>query len=114
MPPAELPPIEIDCASVESMLAVDADFLLLDCREENEHQLVHLEAAQLMPMSTLASRAGELSPHRDRRIVVMCHLGGRSLHVAQWLREQGFAHTQSMTGGIDAWATTIDTSLPRY
>ena len=56
----------------------------------------------------------ELAPHRDRRIVVHCHLGGRSLQVAQWLRSQGFGRAQSMAGGIDTWACDIDKTLRRY
>jgi rhodanese-related sulfurtransferase len=34
--------------------------------------------------------------------------------VADWLRQQDFAHVQNMTGGIDAWAEEIDRTLPRY
>jgi rhodanese-related sulfurtransferase len=46
--------------------------------------------------------------------VVHCHHGGRSLRVAHWLREQGFANAQSMAGGIDRWSQEIDPSVPRY
>ncbi|HQU46751.1 MAG TPA: rhodanese-like domain-containing protein, partial [Pirellulales bacterium] len=59
-------------------------------------------------------RVSELEPHRGRAIVVHCHHGGRSLRVAQWLRQQGFAAAQSMSGGIDAWAAEIDPDVPRY
>jgi rhodanese-related sulfurtransferase len=55
-----------------------------------------------------------LAAHRDRRIVVHCHHGGRSLRVANWLRGQGFEQAQSMAGGIDAWSTEIDPAVPRY
>lgn len=107
-------PIYIDVRAVHSLMAVESDFLLLDCRERAEHQTVRIDGATLIPMGELQQRAGELEEFRQKRIIVYCHHGGRSLMVTQWLREQGFARAQNMTGGIDAWALEIDTSLPRY
>jgi rhodanese-related sulfurtransferase len=65
-------------------------------------------------MSEITGRLDELEPHRGRAVVVYCHHGGRSLQVARFLRGQGFDKAQSMAGGIDEWAETIDPSLPRY
>jgi rhodanese-related sulfurtransferase len=107
-------PLEIDCRSVKAKLDQGADFLLLDCREKTEHDTVHIPEAVLLPMSEIQERVAELEPHKQREIVVHCHHGGRSLRVTNWLRQQGFANVKSMAGGIDEWATTIDTTLPRY
>jgi adenylyltransferase/sulfurtransferase len=106
--------LEVAPGEVKRMLDENADFLLLDCREVDEHATVHIAGAMLLPMSELAQRASELEPHRNGRIVVHCHRGGRSLRVARWLRQQGFAGAQSMSGGIDQWSVEIDPSLPRY
>lgn len=108
------PPLEIDCRSVKAKLDQQADFLLLDCREKTEYDTVHIPEATLLPMSELQTRVGELEPQKQREIIVHCHHGGRSLRVTNWLRAQGFPNVQSMAGGIDEWATTVDTSLPRY
>jgi len=108
------PPLEIDCHALNRQLDAGEDLLLLDCREPHEHEIVHLKQARLLPMSELGGRLAELEPHRGQQIVVHCHHGGRSLRVAQWLREQGFPQAQSLAGGIDEWAVAIDTSLPRY
>jgi rhodanese-related sulfurtransferase len=107
-------PLEIDCRTVKAKLDAGEKFLLLDCREKDEHQTVNIKAAVLLPMSELSDRVGELEPHKNSEIVVHCHHGGRSLKVANWLRKQGFANAKSMAGGIDDWAVSIDTSLPRY
>ena len=107
-------PLEIDCQSVKQMLDSGEDFLLLDCREADEHVLAAIAGATLLPMSQITERLAELEPHRQRRVVVHCHHGGRSLRVAQWLRQQGFGQAQSMSGGIDRWAMEIDSSVPRY
>ena len=112
---AESPlPIEIDCESVQSLQAGAEPFLLLDCREQDEYETARIEGASLLPMSELQKRLDELQNHRESRIVVHCHHGGRSLRVANWLRGQGYLQAQSMAGGIDAWALRIDSSVPRY
>ncbi|MES2792033.1 MAG: rhodanese-like domain-containing protein [Planctomycetota bacterium] len=107
-------PLEIDCRSVKAKLDQGADFLLLDCREKTEHDTVNIKEAVLLPMSELTDRIAELEAQKDREIVVHCHHGGRSLRVTNWLRQQGFSNVKSMAGGIDEWATAIDTSLARY
>jgi adenylyltransferase/sulfurtransferase len=51
---------------------------------------------------------------RDRPILVLCHHGGRSRRVTQFLRAHGFAHATNIAGGIDAWAVHVEPSLARY
>jgi len=106
--------IEIEVDAVKQLIDDDADFVLLDCREQEEWDLVHIDGALLIPMSEIQQRVAELTKHKDVHIVVQCHHGGRSLQVAHWLRNQGFDQSQSMRGGIDVWSQEIDSSLPRY
>jgi rhodanese-related sulfurtransferase len=90
----------------------DAPFLL-DVREPWEFQTASIPNSVLIPMGEISSRAHtELDP--DQPIVVLCHHGARSLNVTMWLRNQGFEHAQSLSGGIDAWSRTIDPTIPRY
>lgn len=106
-------PLEVDCRALKQRLDRGEDLLLLDCREADEWELVRLPQTRLLPMSELRQRHGELAADRGRGVVVYCHHGGRSLRVAAWLRQQGFA-AQSLAGDIDQWAVEIDPSLPRY
>jgi rhodanese-related sulfurtransferase len=86
---------------------------LLDVREPWETNSVGFPGAHAMPMGDVPARANnELDP--DGRIVVICHHGVRSLNVANWLRNQGFEHAQSLRGGIDAWARDVDPAVARY
>ena len=107
-------PVEVTCAQVKARLVAKEKFAFLDCREPNEYQTVSIQHAKLLPMSEIQNRLAELESHRGDDIVIHCHHGGRSLRVANWLRQQGFSKAQSMAGGIDQWAIEIDPSLPRY
>jgi len=112
--PSEEPPIEIDVRAVQSMIDSGEEFLFLDCREPEEVAIASIAGTTLIPMNELPTRLCELEPARDGRIVVHCHHGGRSLQVTDWLRRQGFASAQNMTGGIDLWSIAIDPAVPRY
>lgn len=86
--------------------------LLVDCREEWEFELVHLEGARLMPLSTWSEDAArELG---DAEVVVYCHHGIRSRRAVALLRHAGVANSQSLAGGIDRWSLEIDPSVARY
>lgn len=106
--------LELTCAELHQQLQSGADLLLIDCREPDEHAIVSIAAAKLIPLGELPDRLIELESHRDRPIVVHCHLGMRSLRAARWLREQGFSQAQSLAGGIEQWAVEIEPGLARY
>ena len=105
--------IEISCGQVKALQKHGETFTLLDVREPWEWEASRLEGAKLIPMGDIPTRAHqELDP--DHHIIVMCHRGMRSLSVANWLRQQGFEKAQSMRGGIDGWARTVDPKVPLY
>ena len=107
-------PIEIDAAAVKQMLDGGEKLLLVDVREQDEHDIARIPGATLIPMKQIPTSLERLEAYRDGRIVVHCHHGGRSMRVTQWLRQQGYANVQNLTGGIDAWSQQVDASVPRY
>lgn len=90
--------------------------IVLDVREPWEAQLAHVQANgfELMhlPMASVPARLNELP--RDAAIACLCHHGGRSQQVAQFLSRQGFETVANIAGGIHAWAAELDPSIPRY
>ena len=106
--------MEVDCKTVKAKLDAGEDFVFIDCREQNEYDLVKIEGTILIPMGEIPERISELQQHKDSEVIVHCHHGGRSLSVANWLKSQGFQSALSMAGGIDVWAQQIAPSLPRY
>jgi rhodanese-related sulfurtransferase len=87
---------------------------LLDVRELEEHQFAALPNSTLIPLGQLFARAGEIEAWKEQEIVVYCHHGIRSLHAIAQLRSLGFRQLRNLAGGIDAWATTVDSAMPRY
>ena len=90
------------------------DCLLLDCRTEEEYSIAKIAQSKLIPMQEIPERLDELEPWKQKRLVVHCPHGIRSLRVTKWLREQGFKNAQSLKGGIEAWRNEIDSSIPSY
>jgi len=104
---------EISPGQVKSMQLRGETLTLVDVREPWEYEASRLEGAKHIPMGDIPTRAHqELNP--DDHIVVMCHHGVRSLSVTNWLRQQGYEKVQSMRGGIDGWARTVDPKVPLY
>ncbi|MGQ9684862.1 MAG: rhodanese-like domain-containing protein [Thiobacillaceae bacterium] len=86
--------------------------LLLDVREPWEFERCHIDGALSVPMNGIPARLDELP--RDREIVVICHHGVRSFHVARFLDHNGFTRIINLTGGVDAWAKEVDPTMPTY
>ena len=89
-----------------------SDVVLLDVREHSELAMASVPEAVHIPMNEIPARIGELD--RDRPLVVMCHGGGRSRRVAEFLRANGFDNVFNLRGGIDSWSTQLDARIPRY
>jgi rhodanese-related sulfurtransferase len=88
------------------------DVVLLDVREHDELAVAAVSGALHIPMREVPARLGELDAAKP--LVVMCHSGGRSRRVAEYLSANGFAAIFNLTGGIDAWSTQLDSHVPRY
>ena len=107
-------PVEIDVIQTKEMLDSGVSMLLIDCRGQSEIDTCRIEGSVHIPMREIADRISEVESHSSDRIVVHCHHGGRSLKVVTWMRENGFASAQNMSGGIDQWSQQIDPEVPRY
>jgi rhodanese-related sulfurtransferase len=90
--------------------------LVLDVRETWECQLASIAPAgcevMIMPMQTVPARMTELD--KDRPIACLCHHGGRSMQVGAFLERQGFSQITNISGGIHAWSSQVDPSVPIY
>lgn len=92
--------------------AARAQPVLLDVREPWEYDTCKLAGSRLVPMREVPQRIAELDAQAET--VVICHHGGRSMQVAQFLERQGFPRVFNLAGGVDAWARSVDPEMPVY
>ncbi|MGE7435003.1 rhodanese-like domain-containing protein [Kitasatospora sp. NPDC001175] len=81
--------------------SVPADAALLDVREQDEWDAGHVDGALHIPIGEVIARIDEL-PEPDRRLYVLCRVGGRSAQVVQYLVAQG-REAVNVDGGMFAW-----------
>jgi len=79
----------------------DEGAYILDVREQDEWNEVHIPDATLIPLGTLAERVNEVP--KDREIVVVCRSGNRSQKGRDILLNAGFTSVTSMDGGMNEW-----------
>ncbi len=106
---AKIPEIQVE--ELKRRLDAGDDIYVLDVREPHEYQICNI-GGHLIPLGDLPKRVHELDSSRE--IVVHCKSGGRSAKAVDFLRQSGFKRASNLTGGILAWATKIDPSLPKY
>lgn len=92
-------PIEISVLDANKMR--DDGAFILDVREPNEWEAVHIPGATLIPLGELENRISELPA--DQPIVVVCRSGNRSRTAANLLRSSGLSNVSSMSGGMNEW-----------
>jgi rhodanese-related sulfurtransferase len=85
---------------------------LIDVREPEEYALCHLPGAELLPAGKVDEWRQTLNPNHE--ILLYCHHGIRSLHVAIYLTANGFLRVMHLRGGLDAYSLRADSAIPRY
>lgn len=103
---------ETDVSDLEARRKTLVPHVLLDVREADELKTASIAGARHMPMKEVAARIDEISS--DIPVIVMCHHGGRSARVVDFLNQQGRNNVINLRGGIDAWSVSIDPTVPRY
>ena len=100
----------------KSKAASGAKPVVLDVREPWELQTASVKADGFeliaMPMRSVPARHMELQ--RDQPIACLCHHGSRSAQVVHFLMQNGFTNVVNVQGGINAWSSEVDPSIPTY
>lgn len=85
----------------KSLIETRQDLLLVDVRSPEEFQGGTLPGATLIPFWDFAK--GRYDLPRDKPILLICAVGGRSLACGQLLASQGYREVYNLKGGLDAW-----------
>lgn len=86
--------------------------LLLDVREAWEIEYCRIEGSTFIPMREVQTRWQEMD--QQIKVVVICHHGVRSYHVANFLEHQGFSDVYNLSSGVDGWARQVDPTMKTY
>jgi rhodanese-related sulfurtransferase len=102
---------------VESLMDTEPELLLLDVREPNEFETLHIRGSLNIPRGILETACEYgyeetepvLASARDREIVVICRSGNRSALAALSMQVLGYQKVSSLKTGLKGWT---DAELP--
>lgn len=104
--------MQISPAELAEKMRDDAGVKMIDVRTREEFEAARLEGATLFSQELLQEAL--MKWDRNAPVVFICHHGVRSLDAAAYFAGHGFTNVRSLTGGVDAWSTEIDPTVPRY
>ena len=106
--PLAPPPVQaLSVSDLKSRLD-SGDITLIDVRSEDERGMASIEQAIALDVDQV-----EAMP-RDSELAFLCHHGNSSMGAAEYFRKKGFTRVYNVTGGINAWALEVDSSVPTY
>jgi rhodanese-related sulfurtransferase len=91
---------EVGVDELERLMAAGS-VTVVDVREEWEYRRAHVAGVLNIPLGRLLLRVAEIPT--DRRVLVICEHGNRSLVGAEFLGRHGFADVASVKGGTIGW-----------
>ncbi len=85
---------------------------LVDVRSREEFEAVHIEGAVLLSQPVMREILSEGT--NSRALVITDHQGKQALDAAAYFIGHGLQNVHALRGGVDAWATEVDTGMRRY
>lgn len=92
--------INIDNIRLNKMINSDEDFLLLDIREEEEFEERFIPKAVNIPLNKLLFSIDDIEEYKDKKVVVYCRSGHRSITACNLLSMEGFEKLYNLEKGI--------------
>lgn len=125
---SDAPLEEITVKEVKARREAGENLVLLDVRNPHEWEIATLDNVLHIPKDDIQTAKNAVLAGRklhnetvlskiptDAEVVVYCRSGKRSADTIQFLREAGYQNRLlNMKGGILAWASEVDPSLPKY
>lgn len=102
---------QITVLELKAMLDGGTPLQLWDVRTEEERAIGKIDGARHLDPPGVAHIDGL---DRGTLLVFHCHHGFRSQSAARYFLSKGFTNLCNVIGGIEAWSTEVDPSIPRY
>jgi sulfur-carrier protein adenylyltransferase/sulfurtransferase len=104
----------ITATELAEMLDAGKDPYLVDVREPVEYEIVKIPGGVLIPKDRILSGEALAELPQDKPLVLYCRTGVRSAEALAAVKAAGFRDAVHVQGGVTAWATQVDPSLPTY
>jgi molybdopterin/thiamine biosynthesis adenylyltransferase/rhodanese-related sulfurtransferase len=104
----------ITATELKEMLDAGKDPYLVDVREPVEYDIVKIPGGVLIPKDRILSGEALAELPQDKPLVLYCRTGVRSAEALAAVKAAGFRDAVHVQGGVTAWATQVDPSLPTY
>jgi rhodanese-related sulfurtransferase len=89
----------VDAKQAINLLENDDNVTLLDVRTIGEYKEGHLRDATLIPVESLSKNLGMLKQDKNKKIIVYCRSGSRSVSASRILEKNGFTPI-NVKGGL--------------
>ena len=102
---------QITAPELKAMLEDGTVLQLWDVRTEEERTIARIPGARHLDQAGVEQINGL---DHGTLLVFHCHHGFRSQAAAEHFQANGFTNLCNVIGGIEAWSTLVDASVPRY
>jgi len=92
----------------QMLIEEDQNVTLLDVRTVEEFKTGHIRGAKLIPLSKLKANLDKLKKDKQKKIIVYCRSGNRSVAASRILKANGFTPLNVKTGMIGLLGTELE------
>jgi sulfur-carrier protein adenylyltransferase/sulfurtransferase len=104
----------ISAKDLAGMMERGENIFVVDVREPNEYEIVSIPGATLIPKGEFLSGEALSKLPQDKKLVLHCKSGARSAECLAIAKNAGFSDAVHVGGGVLAWVSQVDPSLPTY
>lgn len=104
----------MNAVELRDYLATGVATVKIDVREDIELEFGMLDGVIHIPMQSVPGQLNTLEKHKNETVIVICRSGKRSDQIGQFLEQMGFSDVINLVGGMNGWATDVDTSMTVY
>jgi rhodanese-related sulfurtransferase len=105
---------QLSAKDVTTLLSEDQHAKVVDVRELHELSYGKIAQALHIPMQQIPSELHQLGDDLEQTIILVCHAGMRSMHVAKYLEGLGYSNVINLVGGMNSWASDVDNTMSVY
>ncbi|WP_163526694.1 rhodanese-like domain-containing protein [Halobacillus ihumii] len=92
---------EINAEELQEVLDSNKEITIIDVREDEEVKQGVIPTAEHIPLGNIPEAVSSLD--QNKKYVMVCRSGRRSMNASEFLKENGFQQVQNLKGGMLAW-----------